>query len=71
MPCWQLRTLCLYAGPVALDNVLCSSVDVHKGWLDSFSFGCLNVGVFPHLLLVYSTFVLGGGGGCHDMIMCD
>ena len=34
-------TVCLYAGPVALDNVvLCSSVDVLKGWLDSFSFGC-------------------------------
>ena len=31
----------------ALDNVvLCSSVDVLKGWLDSFSFGCLNVGVY-------------------------
>ena len=47
VPCWQLMTLCLYAGPVALDNVvLCSSVDVLKGWLDSFSFGCLNVGVY-------------------------
>ena len=32
-------TLCLHAGSVALDNVVhCSSVDVHKGWLDSFSF---------------------------------
>ena len=51
----------LYAGPVALDNVvLCSSVDILKGWLDSFSFWlpqCWGVpvkqsGVFPHLLLV-------------------
>ena len=70
VPCWQFMTLCLYAGPVALDNVvLCSSVDVLEGWLDSFSFWlpqCWSVpvkqlGVFPHLLLVYSTFVLGGG----------
>ena len=39
VPCWQLMTLCLYAGPVALDNVVhCSSVDVLKGWLDSFLF---------------------------------
>ena len=30
-----------------LDNVVhCSSVDVLKGLLDSFSFGCLNVGVY-------------------------
>ena len=30
-----------------LDNVvLCSSVDVLRGWLYSFSFGCLNVGVY-------------------------
>ena len=47
MPCWQPMTLCLYAGPVAMDNVvLCSSVDVLKGWLDSFSFGCLSVAVY-------------------------
>ena len=32
---------------VCLDNVvLCSSVDVLTGWLDSFSFGCLNLGVY-------------------------
>ena len=40
-------TLCLYAGPVALVNVVhCSSVDDFEVLLDSFSFGCLNVGVY-------------------------
>ena len=39
--CCARRTWCIE------DNVvLCSSVDVLKGWLDSFSFGCLNVGVY-------------------------
>ena len=61
VPCWQLMMLCLYAGPVALDNVVhCSSVDVLKGWLYSFSFWlpqCWGVpvkqlGGFPQLLLV-------------------
>ena len=61
VPCWQLMTLCLYSGPVVLDNVvLCSSVDVLKGWLDSFYFWLpqcwglpvKQLGVFPHLLLV-------------------
>ena len=44
-----------------LDNVvICSSVNIFKGCLDNFSFGCLNVGVYlscsqgfsPHFLLV-------------------
>ena len=37
----------VYMPAGCLDNVfvLYSSVDVLKGWLDSFSFGCLNVGV--------------------------
>ena len=62
VPCWLLMTLCLYAGPVALDNVVhCSSVDILKGLLDSFSFWlpqCWGVPVkqlevfSPHLLLV-------------------
>ena len=31
VPCWQLMTLYLYAGPVALVNVVhCSSVDDFK-----------------------------------------
>ena len=47
VPCWQLMTLCLYAGPVALDYVVyCSSVDVFKGLLDNLFFGVLNVGVY-------------------------
>ena len=47
VPCWQLMTLCLYAGPVALDNVVhCLSVDVLKGLLDTSLFGCLNVVVY-------------------------
>ena len=47
VPCWQLMTFSLYVGPVALVNVVqCSSVDVFKGLLDSFSLGCLNVGVY-------------------------
>ena len=71
VPCWKLMTLCLYAGPVALDNVVhCSSVDVLKGWLDSLSFWlpqCWGVpvkqlGVFPHLFLVLEHICAGGRG---------
>ena len=47
VPCWQLMTLCLYAGPVALDNVVhCLSADVLKGLLDSSLLGCLNFEVY-------------------------
>ena len=60
VPCWQLMTMLIcWAG--CLDNVVhCSSVDVLKGLLDSFSFlvasmlgcTCQVVRGFPHLLLV-------------------
>ena len=47
VPCWQLMALCLYAGLVALLNVVhCSTVDDFNVLIDSFSFGCLNVGVY-------------------------
>ena len=54
-----------------LDNVvLCSSVDVLKGWLDSFSFGCLNVGVclscsqaFSLNCCLFRAHLCWGGGG--------
>ena len=56
-----------------LDNVFVrySSVDVPKGWLDSFSFGCLNVGVclscsqgfFLNCSLSRARLCWGGGGG--------
>ena len=90
VPCWQIIILCTCRAG-CLDNVvLYSSVDVLKGWLDSFSFWlpqCWGVpvmqsGVFPQLLLVLSTFVLGGGGsvtiegfvlyagGVYTLILC-
>ena len=65
-------TLCLYAGPVAMDNVvLCSSVDVLKGWLDSFSFWLPQYWGLPvKAVRGFSTFApylehicAGGGGG--------
>ena len=64
-------TLCLYAGPVALDNVvLCSSVDVLKGWLDSFSlvasmlgFTCQAVKGFPTFAPCLDHVCAVGGGG--------
>ena len=37
----------LCAGPVALENcVVVRQLTILKGSLDSFSFGCLNVGVY-------------------------
>ena len=71
VPCWQRMTLCLYAGPVALDNVvLCSSVDVLKGWLDSFSFlvdsmlgcTCQAVRCFSHICSLFRAHLCWGGG---------
>ena len=55
-----------------LDNVvLCSSVDVLKGWLDKLLFWLpqcwglpvKQLGVFPHLLLVHRARLCWGGGG--------
>ena len=38
VPCWQLYVFLCTCRAGCLDNVvLCSSVDVLKGWLDSFS----------------------------------
>ena len=71
VPGWQLLTLCLYAGPVAwIMLFLIRQWTILHGGLDNFSLWlplCGGVpvkqlGVFPHLLLVKSTFVLGGGG---------
>ena len=46
VPCWQLMTFYLYAGPVSLVNVfVVRHLTVFGVWLDSFSFGCLNVWV--------------------------
>ena len=64
-------TLCLYAGPVALDNVVhCSSVDVLNGLLDSFSFWlpqCWGVPVkqlgVSHICSLFRGHLCWGGGG--------
>ena len=65
MPCWHLRHFGVHAG--CLDNVvLYSSVDVLKGWLDSFSFGCLNIGVMQsgvHSIAPCLEHICAGGGG--------
>ena len=47
VPCWQLMTLCLYAGPVArIMLFIIRQLTIRHGGLDSFSFGCLFVGVY-------------------------
>ena len=61
-----------------LDNVvLYSLVDVFKGWLDSFSFGCLNVGVclscsqgFSLNCSLFRARLCWGGGGSAAFVLC-
>ena len=46
VPYWQLMS-CMYMPGRLLDNVvLVRRLTILKGSLDSFSFGCLNVGVY-------------------------
>ena len=47
VPCWQLMTLCLYAVPVTwIMLFIVRQLTILNGGLDSFSFSCLNVGVY-------------------------